>query len=452
MSRSLSAVQAGELNKSILGYAEAQGKTTAASTLRAELNLGVDVFSTAKALQYGQLLEKKWTTVSRLETRAKLEAKHAELESQLECTVPASKRQDPASWIPASQPKFHLASHTDSVNCVAFHHVFSSLASGSDDCTIKIWDWELGELERTIKAHTQAVRDVDFGGPKGAVLLASCSSDLAIKLWDPSDNYNNIRTLKGHGHAITSARFLPCHESDKTLLVSASADRAVRLWNTTTGFCVKVLQGHSDWVRSVCPSDDGQFVLSASSDNTACLWDIHSHSAEATLTLIGHDKAINCCAIATRSSYQYLSSLAGSNMTLPLSNSAGFFATGSRDKSIKLWNADGKCIATLLGHDSWVSALVFHPGGRYIFSAADDKTLRFWDLNQKGQCVNVIPGVHEGFITCLRWIPEIKTLHGQNGAHARRADASNSSTSALPHFRCVIATGGMDKKVKVFLG
>ncbi|KAM3425884.1 hypothetical protein NHJ13734_009841, partial [Beauveria thailandica] len=142
----------------------------------------------------------------------------AELESQLNCAVPASKRQDAASWIPASQPRFHLESHTDSVNCVAFHPVFSSLASGSDDCTIKIWDWELGELERTIKAHTQAVRDLDFGGPKGAVFLASCSSDLVIKIWDPSDNYNNIRTLSGHEHAITSVRFLPCSGSGKNLL------------------------------------------------------------------------------------------------------------------------------------------------------------------------------------------------------------------------------------------
>ncbi|TQW07602.1 dynamin gtpase [Cordyceps javanica] len=325
MSRSLSAVQAEELHKSILGYAEAQGNTTTASALRAELNLGVDVFSAAKAHQYGQLLEKKWTTAARLE------ASIEELESQLNCVVPASKREDPASWIPASQPRFHLESHTDSVNCVAFHPVFSSLASGSDDCTIKIWDWELGELERTIKAHTQAVRDLDFGGPKGAILLASCSSDLVIKIWDPSNNYNNIRTLNGHEHAITSVRFLPCNASGKNLL------------------------------------------------------------------------------------------------------------------GIKLWNANGKCLATLVGHDSWVSALVFHPGGKYIFSAADDKTLRFWDLNQKGQCMSVIRGVHEGFITCLRWIPVIKTVHGQDGDGARSAVALKSNATNA-HFRCVIATGSMDKK------
>lgn len=56
-------------HKSILGYAEALCKTTTASTLRAELNLGFDVFSEDTAKKYGQLLEKKWTTVSRLEQK-----------------------------------------------------------------------------------------------------------------------------------------------------------------------------------------------------------------------------------------------------------------------------------------------------------------------------------------------------------------------------------------------
>lgn len=360
------------------------------------------------------------------------------------------EHQDPASWIPASQPKFQLESHSGTVNCVAFHPVYSSLASGSDDCTIKIWDWELGELERTIKAHTQAVRDLDFGGPKGAVLLASCSSDRVIKLWDPTDNYNNIRTLNGHEHTITSLRFLPCSESNRNLLVSAGADQTIRLWDVTTGYCVKTLRGHSDWVRSVCPSDDGRFVISSGSDKTACLWDINSHTPAAIQTLIGHDQAINCCAFAPASSYRYLSSLAGSSAALPLSNSVEYFATGSRDKTIKLWDTNGKCLATLVGHDSWVNALVFHPGGKFIFSAADDKTLRFWDLSQKGQCIGILRGVHEGFITCLRWAPTLKHIPTQNRDGLETSvQLKSNPTNTL--FRRVIATGSMDKKIKVFV-
>ncbi|KAM0737587.1 hypothetical protein ACQRIT_007591 [Beauveria bassiana] len=450
MSRSLSAGQADELHKSILGYVIAQGQTTTARTLRAELHLADDVFTPATALKYGKLLEKKWNTVSRLERKVlELEKQSAVMESQLQRAEPVAKRPDPGSWIPSPEPKLQLESHTASVNCVAFHPVFSTLASGSDDCTIKIWDWELGELERTIKAHTQPVRDLDFGGPKGAVLLASCSSDLAVKLWDPIDGYSNIRTLNGHEHAVTSVRFLPCRESSKNLLVSASADQTIRVWNVNTGYCVKTLLGHGDWVRFACPSEDGRFLLSSSSDRTARLWDIDARESAAVLTLIGHENAVNTCAFAPPSSHQHLSSLAGAATAVPLSSSAEFLATGSRDKTIKLWDGKGRCVATLTGHGGWVNALVFHPGGKYIFSAADDKTLRFWDIAQNGQCVGILRGAHDGFITSLRWLPTVRNLPTQKRG-GRDSLAGSKDSHGVAHFRCVIATGSMDRKVKVF--
>jgi len=34
---------------------------------------------------------------------------------------------------------------------------------------VKIWDWEGGEFERTVKGHTKAVMDVDFD-PKGSMM------------------------------------------------------------------------------------------------------------------------------------------------------------------------------------------------------------------------------------------------------------------------------------------
>jgi WD40 repeat protein len=36
-----------------------------------------------------------------------------------------------------------------------------------------------------------------------------------------------------------------------------------------------------------------------------------------------------------------------------------------------------------IGHDNWVRGLIFHPGGKYILSASDDKTLRIWDIKNK---------------------------------------------------------------------
>jgi platelet-activating factor acetylhydrolase IB subunit alpha len=151
-----------------------------------------------------------------------LESKMATLQTELDQATPSSlsnRNQDPANWLP-SRPTHTLQGHREAVTAVAFHPIFSSLASGSEDCTIKIWDWELGELERTLKGHTRAVLDLNFGGPKGGILPASCPSDLTIKLWDPNDDYANIRTLPGHDYSVSTVRFLS--PSSGNLLASAS--------------------------------------------------------------------------------------------------------------------------------------------------------------------------------------------------------------------------------------
>jgi platelet-activating factor acetylhydrolase IB subunit alpha len=340
---------------------------------------------------------------------------------------------------------------------VAFHPVFSVLASGSEDYTIKIWDWELGEMERTVKGHTKAVLDVDFGGPKGNTLLASCSSYLTIKLWDPANDYNNIRTLPGHDHSVSAVRFIPSGTggSSGNLLVSTSRDKTLRIWDTTTGYCVKTLRGHAEWVRDVCPSPDGKFLLSTSDDQTARLWDISVPNPETKVTFIGHEHVVLCCTLAPPSTYQYLAKLAG--LKRPPTGTAEFFATGSRDKTIRLWNAQGICIKTLVGHDNWVRALVFHPGGKYLLSVSDDKTLRCWDLTQEGRCVKTLADVHGHFISCMRWAPGIVkdapvtngTGEGQNGANGTPKKLG-AAAGGSEQIRCVIATGSVDLAVRIF--
>ena len=255
------------------------------------------------------ILEKKWTSVVRLQRRVlDLEGQVSSLTTELE-NMPigmsaSSKKIDPTSWLPRNPAKYSLG-HRQPITSVAFHNVFSVVASSSEDGSIKIWDWELGELERTLKGHTKAVLDLDFGGTGSEILLASCSSDLTIKLWDPQNDYSNIRTMTGHDHTISSIRFTP----SGTHLVSASRDKCIRVWEVKTGYSVRTIRGHSEWVKTVSLSTDSQYILSGGIDQTARITGFNT--GEGKLAFIGHDHVIECAAFAPTSAHTYLASIEG---------------------------------------------------------------------------------------------------------------------------------------------
>jgi platelet-activating factor acetylhydrolase IB subunit alpha len=441
----------------MVSYLLSIGMTESANALRRECNLA-ESFDDATAKKYETLLEKKWTSVVRLQKKIMdLEARNTALQQEIDSATPlsSSRKVDPQTWLPKAPARHTLQGHRLPVTSVAFHPIFSSLASASEDSTIKIWDWELGELERTLKGHTKAVLDLDFGGPRGGTLLASCSSDLTIRLWDPSDEYKNIRTLPGHDHSISSIRFIPSGAAGAPLsgntLVSASRDKTLRIWDVTTGYCLKTLKGHTEWVRAVTPSTDGRWLLSAGNDQIPRLWD--ATSGEVKITFLGHEHVVECVAFAPGSSYMHLASIAGYKKPPPTSSSGEFLATGGRDKVIRIWDNRGTCHKTLVGHDNWVRGLVFHPAGRYLLSISDDKTIRCWDLSQECKCVKVVDEAHQHFISSIRWAPDVAVQAPVNGeSNGVSNGVKKEDSGGGGKIRCVIATASVDLNVRVFAG
>ncbi|EMF13125.1 nuclear distribution protein nudF [Sphaerulina musiva SO2202] len=457
MSKLLTTKQAEELHKSIVAYLNVTEHPEAALAVREALNVPESEFSAETAKKYEGLIEKKWTSLVRMQKKIMdLEDRVKVLQHELDNATPSSlaarKNHDPQTWLPRAPARHTLQSHRNPITCVAFHPLFSSLASGSEDCTIKIWDYELGELERTLKSHTKAVLDVDFGGPRGNTLLASCSSDLTIKLWDPAEDYKNVRTLPGHDHSVSSVRFIPSGAAGAplsgNLLASASRDKTIRIWDVTTGYCLRTLRGHGDWVRSLAPTFDGRWLLSTSSDQTSRMWDLSQPDSNALKqTFLAHEHVVECCAFAPPSAYQHLASLAGLKKPPAASSSAEYLATGGRDKLIKIHSANGIVMKTLSGHDNWIRSLVFHPGGKYLLSCSDDKTIRCWDLAQEGKCVRTIEAA-DHFVSCLRWAPSVykessETNGLTNGAAAKKAMEEEQ-------IRCLIASGSVDLNVRVW--
>ncbi len=60
-----------------------------------------------------------------------------------------------------------------------------------------------------------------------------------------------------------------------------------------------------------------------------------------------------------------------------------YLVSGSRDKTIKLWDPlKGELLMSFNTHANWVRGVVLHPSGKYIVSVSDDKSIKVMDVKQ----------------------------------------------------------------------
>lgn len=297
-----------------------------------------------------------------------------------------------------------LTGHTLSVNTIALSPDGSTLASGSDDKTIRLWNGVTGQPIATLSGHTQAIKSLAFS-PDGTLLvsasqdktlrlwhvqqqkclqtcvahsqsvtcvayhpqehwLASVSWDKTLKLWESSlDREPLLCLLTGHLLQLTAGVFSPVNFR---LIATASYDRTVRLWQidrTETGFSGKllhILADHVGAVFTVAFSPDGKLVATGGDDRTIKLWDVDTGRLHCTLA--GHSWTIT---------------------SLVFSPDGKTLISGSWDTSIKLWSIASHASEStrLMGHTDSVQAATISPDGQTIVSASRDTTLRIWQKN-----------------------------------------------------------------------
>eukprot|EP00750_Incisomonas_marina_P006554 INCI14644.1.p1 GENE.INCI14644.1~~INCI14644.1.p1 ORF type:complete len:484 (+),score=82.23 INCI14644.1:222-1673(+) len=132
-----------------------------------------------------------------------------------------------------------LEGHADWVKCVAMAPEANIAVTGSDDCSIGIFNTTTGNMIDRLREHTAYVRALAIS--KDGRFFVSGSDDNTARVWrfsgeggEPSDEENHAAEL------------------------------------------VRVLQGHASFVRSVAFSPDGKFVVTGSDDHTARVWSLET--------------------------------------------------------------------------------------------------------------------------------------------------------------------------------
>ncbi len=324
-----------------------------------------------------------------------------------------------------------LTGHTNRVNSVAFSPDGTTLASGSNDRTVRLWNVATQREITTLTGHTDWVNSMAFS-PDGKI-LASGSDDQTVRLWDVATQ-REITTLTGHIGWVNSVAFSP----DGEILASGSNDRTVRLWNVATQREITTLTGHIGWVNSVAFSPDGKILASGSDDQTVKLWNVATQR-EIT-TLMEHLNVVSSVAfspdgstlasgavsweavrlwdVATRTNTATLSEHTDWVNSVAFSPDGKTLASGSDDQTVKLWNVEtGRNVATFFKHTGVVQSVAFSPDGSTLASGNEDGSVLLWDssevlLSYPTQLVKISGDGQEGVLGAALPNPLIVEVRG----------------------------------------
>ena len=227
---------------------------------------------------------------------------------------------------------------------------------------------EQGESIQELIDHKKGVINIAFS--RDGKYIATASIDNTVRLWNwkPNDKsfkdkqYKPIQVLEGHTSIVNGVSF----SRDGDYIATASSDNTVRLWekydSQTLYFIEKgVVRGHDKWVYGVVFTPDDKQILTASADNTARIWELPSEK-KATI-LQKTDSKIKI-------------------FTVAFSPNGNQIATGSADGKVRLWNnKNGKWIKREWKVEEYsVYSVIFSRDGKLIATGSRDGKVRLWNL------------------------------------------------------------------------
>lgn len=283
--------------------------------------------------------------------------------------------------------------------CISFSYLSSSLSimSVHADQNILFHSLANKSLIRQLVGFNDEVIGATFLSVTSADShLAIAANSSLVRVYSTATN--DARLLSGHsGVVLCLARSI-----DGRILASGSKDNTARLWSfsseTQSWRCLGSCEGHTESVGAIALSrkadsnsgmDSPRFMFTGSQDRTIKMWDLSPMNSDPN-----SDNCRRYKSLATHKAHEK------DINSLDIAPNDQLLASGSQDKTAKIYEiayligasgvtkADMKLIGTCKGHKRGVWTVKFGQTEKVLATGSGDKTIKLWNLDDF-TCVKV---------------------------------------------------------------
>lgn len=268
-------------------------------------------------------------------------------------TMEKESRRIPVLSSRTMQCRRTLVGHLSKVHGISWGQNSRTLVTTSQDGKLLVWDCYTGYKEHSIPLSSNWMMDCELS-PSGS-LIATGGLDCLCTIYKVSDNPRQLAVLDSHNDFLATCRFL----DDDSKLLTASGDCRALLWDVETRKVTNEFCGHTDAILCLAVAPNKTTMVTGGYNGMAKVWDIRIK--DCTNTFQAHRDEIHSIAFFP---------------------SGSAFGTGSEDLTCGLFDlrADQRLMKYVDDEArSPVSGVDFSKGGRLLFAACDDGTVRLWD-------------------------------------------------------------------------
>ncbi|KAG2078573.1 WD40 repeat-like protein [Suillus decipiens] len=224
-----------------------------------------------------------------------------------------------------------------------------TIATGSEDGTVELWNADTGKVIKTLNGHTKEVKSVCWSSDGEQVV--SGFWDETFRVWDVKNGKTTLGPIKA-GRFVWAVCYSP-----NTKMIATGRLMGLKIWDANTGNLLKTLTGV---LTCLAWTSDGKTLITGGSGITKFNTTTWSQTA-----VMEH---------RNRRNYTY---------TLPLyPNERILTSTSSYDKIAQLWSTEtNQPIGTPLHHEDHMNSATSSADGKFIVTSCPNGHLYTWDIS-----------------------------------------------------------------------